>query len=78
MVRTLPLLLARIAAVSLPGCGDAPGEVCEPGDDDCWLVICSKDAQPGPEAIRAMRDQRAGWGAGLDADIDGWDAAITT
>jgi hypothetical protein len=46
-------------------------------DDESWLALCSRDAIVSLETIRAQRAQFAAWSAGLDADIDGWEAAIT-
>ena len=42
-----------------------------------WLCRCSRDARPSLETILGMRRDFAGWAEGLDADIDGWEAAIT-
>ena len=42
-----------------------------------WGCICSRDAVPSLATIAEMRSRLAACAEGLDADIDGWEAAVT-
>ena len=50
--------------------------VREGADGTSWLALCSRAAVPAAETIRNMRKSLSAWGEGLEADVDGWEAAI--
>ena len=70
---------AKPAAETFKGKAQAAGWKVEllPGEDDQWLCRCSRDAVPSLAGVAAMRAELAACAGDLEAEIDGWEAAIT-
>ena len=51
-------------------------EVDDEARDGQWLALCSRTTVPSMESLANMRAALEGLAEGLNADLDGWEAAV--